>query len=204
MTIQAIFCEAGHGKSLIGTKDVGAVRNYGGSVYRERDMAKELARRVLAILKAKKELGEAIIQGVGVETDANIRAKMKYVNTVMAENKLTPSKCLGVAIHMNASISNQPRGFEVWHQRSGKAKAIGEYLIRAWQKYAICPLRPNTLISTDKHRYGKLYIDDTICPYVLVETGFISNYADVMAISGDYDRAAEAIAHGIMEYVRSR
>lgn len=200
--MEAIFVDAGHGRSLLGLKDVGAVGKFGAAKYYERVIAVELARRVLDILKTKTELKGTLVQGVGVETEANISRKMKYVNTVLSENRFIPSRCLGISIHMNASTSNKPRGFEVWYQRSGKPRSLAEYIVRAWKKYDIVPLRPSALNSTATHRYKKLYIDDTLCPWVLIETAFISNLTDVTAIMNNLDRAAEAIAHGVLEFIR--
>lgn len=201
--MKALFIEAGHGKSYLGLKDVGAVGKFGSSRYYERDMAKELARRVIDILKTKREIKDCLLQGVGVETDASIVKKMQYVNTVIKENKLPANQCLGIAIHMNAASSNKATGFEVWHQKNGKSKPLAEFLVRAWDKYKITPLRPRAVNNNKNGKYGRFYTDDALCPYVIVETSFISNLQDVDAIISDYDRAAEAIAHGLLEFIRS-
>lgn len=208
MSIQAIFIEAGHGKGLTGLTDPGACKWHGAQLYKERDYAVRLANRVISILQSKAldELKGVTIQGVGVETEANIRKKMQFVNTVIRENKLSPNKCLGIAIHMNSSISSQPSGHEVWHQKNGFMKGtinLAESLIRSWQSYNIIPLRPRAINDSKNSRFGRLYIDDALCPYNVVETGFISNFGDASTIQANIDRAAEAIAHGIMEYVRS-
>ena len=202
--VKALFIEAGHGKSAYGLlKDVGACSRFGDNNYQERDIALQLARRVIAILSTKKELKDVLIQGVGVETAAAITSKMKFVNTVIRENRFPMEDCLGIAIHLNASTNSKPRGMEIWYQKNGKSKVFGEHLVRAWLDYKILPLRPVPLISTAKHRYRKLYIDDAYCPYVLIEAGFISNPEDVKAVTGDYDRVAECISHGIMEHLRA-
>lgn len=202
--IKVIFVEAGHGKNgLFARKDVGAVGKFGEKVYHERELAKEIGRRVLVILKSKKELNGTLIQGVGVETDATVQKKMHFVNSVITENHYKPSECLGVAIHMNAATDSRARGFEVWHQKSGKSKVFAEFLVRAWDKYNITPLRPRPVNNNKNGRYGRFYTDDAYCPYVIIETSFISNLADVDAITSDYDRVAECIAHGILEYIRS-
>lgn len=201
--IKAIFIEAGHGTKkriwpLKPIKDCGAV----GNGYQERDIAKELARRVISILKTKKELN-ALIQGVGIETDATIQAKMQYVNTVMNENHFSPSECVGLAIHMNAINSPIATGFEVWHQIRGQSRALAGFMVRAWDEYKITPLRPRSINNNKDGKYGRFYTDDTSCPYLIVETSFISNPKDVKAITFNYDRAAECIAHGLLEYIRS-
>jgi N-acetylmuramoyl-L-alanine amidase len=203
MIPQAIFIEAGHGKSLLGMKDVGAVSRFGSARYFERNIAVELARRILDILNTKKELKGALIQGVGVETEANIVRKMAFVNSVIRENKFTAKKCLGLAIHMNASGSSSPRGFEVWYQKNGSSKPFAEFMTRAWTKYNLTPLRPRPINNNKNGRYGRFYTDDALCPYLIVETSFISNLADVVAITNNLDRAAECLAHGLMEYIRS-
>ena len=203
--MQAIFIEAGHGKSTLGFKDMGAQCRFGDTIYYERNIAKELARRVLTILKGKPELKGTLIQGVGVETDANLKGKIKFVNSVIRENKFTPSKCFGIAIHMNAIGSGNATGFEVWHQKNLSSVPAAESLARAWGSYKITALRPKPIINTKDHwKYHRLYIDDYLCPYPLIETSFISNLGDVSSIINNYDRVAECLAHGILEYIRSK
>jgi N-acetylmuramoyl-L-alanine amidase len=203
-SMQGVFVSAGHGKSWpLNLKDVGAVGKFGDKKYYERDIAKELGRRVLDILKSKKELKGCLVQGVGIETDANIVRKMAFVNSVIRENRFAASNCLGIAIHMNASTSNKARGFEVWYQKNGKSKPLAEYMVRSWKEYALTPLRPSPLNNSKNGRYGRFYTDDAVCPYLIVETSFISNYEDLRTIVDNLDRAAESLAHGVMEYVRS-
>lgn len=199
--IKCIMIESGHGKSAIGTKDPGAV----GNGQTERNMVVILARQVLAILNSKPELKNVLVQGVGVETEANLASKVKYVNSVIGENKFMPSEVFSISLHMNSHFTKSPRGFEIWYCKGAKPNrvTISEYLVRAWQKYAILPLRPKTMQPTSLHHLKALYIDNYKCPAVLIETGFISNSEDVKAITQDYNRAAEAIAHGILEFVRS-
>lgn len=202
--MKAIFIESGHGLSgLFNRKDVGAVGRFGDKVYYERDIAKELGRRVLALLKTKSELKGALIQGVGIETDATIQKKMSFVNSVMSENHFKPSECLGIAIHMNSSTSPLPSGFEVWHQKNMKSLPLAEFIVRSAQKYNIVPIRPKAINNSKDGRYKRFYIDDAYCPYLIIETAFISNIADVNAIINNYDRMAECLAHGILEYIRS-
>jgi N-acetylmuramoyl-L-alanine amidase len=198
--IKCILIEAGHGKSAIGTRDVGAV----GKGKTERQMVTVIASKVLEILKAKKELKGVLVQGVGIETEASLRGKIKFVNQVVNENKFTPQECFSLSIHMNSAFSSQPRGFEVWYQTVSRPHklAIAESLVRSWKEYNITPLRPRPLMPTNLNHWGRLYIDDYVCPAVLVETSFISNKEDVAAIEQDYNRVAESLAHGLLEFIR--
>lgn len=201
--IKAIFVEAGHGIKertwpFKPARDCGAV----GNGFQERDVAKEIARRVLIILKSKKELS-SLIQGVGVETEASIQSKMRFVNTVMNENHFSPNECVGLAIHMNSIASPIPTGFEVWYQIRGQSKSLADFMVRAWAEYKITPLRPRPINNNKDGKYGRFYTDDTSCPFLIVETSFISNPNDVKAITFHYDRVAECISHGLLEYIRN-
>lgn len=199
--MKTIFIEAGHGKSAIGTKDPGAV----GNGQTERQMVVTIARKVIDILCTKEELKNVLIQGVGVETEANLRGKINFVNKVISENKFFPSDCISLSIHMNSSYSSKPAGFEVWYQKVPRPKKIeyAESMVRAWEKYKITPIRPKAAQPTSLNHWKRLYIDDFLCPAVLVETSFISNPADVAAITNNYDRVAECLAHGLLEHIRS-
>lgn len=192
--------ESGHGLSAIGTKDNGAV----GSGKTEREMTVILGRKVLEILRSKEELKNVLLQGVGVETQANLKAKIKFVDQVVKENRYLPGEALCLSIHMNAAAAKTATGFEVWYQTVHRPNklALAESMVRAWDKYKITPLRKTPMLPTSKNRWGRLYIDDFDCIGVLAEVSFISNQSDVKAITQDYDRAAEALAHGIMEFFR--
>ena len=203
MSTKAIFIESGHGvNGIFNRKDTGATAKFGGNIYYERVFTVELGRRVLAILKTKPELKGILIQGVGIETEATIQKKMYFVNHVIIENQYKPSECLGVAIHMNSLPGSTASGFEVWCQKNHKSDALGEALVRSWGEYKITPLRPSPLNNNKDGRYGRFYTDDAYCPYVIIETSFISNLKDLNAIMTQWDRAAEAIAHGILEFLR--
>lgn len=205
MKAQAVFIEAGHGKSnsIFGGPDMGASGKVnGGNVY-ERNYSVNIAGKVLKILQQKEELKNVLVQGVGIVTSASISKKMKYVNTVMKENHLDPAFCFGLAIHMNSSVSNEAKGFEVWYQKNGNSLSLANAIAKSWDEYNITPLRPKPINSSATGRFGKFYIDDTQARYVIVETGFISNPSEAVIINEQVDRVAEAIAHGLLEYIRN-
>lgn len=204
--MKAIFLDVGHGKNAFGFLDQGACRVYNDHLFRERDFAKEIVRRMKALLDTKEELKGCLIQTVGLETDATPGAKMGFVNHTIRENRFTPSDCLSVSIHMNSSISMTPNGHEVWYQKAGGAAlALANSMVAAWKEYNILPLRPTPVNSTASNsKWHRLYIDDAICPAVLVETGFISHYDDAITVQNNFDRVAEALCHGILEYIRNK
>jgi N-acetylmuramoyl-L-alanine amidase len=101
--------------------------------------------------------------------------------------------------------SSIPRGFEIWVQkgvRKGKINLAGQ-LVEAWKKYNILPLRPTPIRSTANHHFRGLYNDNLTHNAPLIEVGFISNPSDVNLIVRNYKRTAEAIAHGLMNYIRT-
>jgi len=204
MVAQAIFVEAGHGKSnsIFGGVDMGASGKVNvGTVY-ERNFAVNIAGKILKILQQKEELKSVLVQGVGIVTAASISKKMAFVNTVMKENHLAPERCFGVAIHMNSSTDKKAKGFEVWYQKNGISIPLANAIAKSWEEYGITPLRPRAVNSSAVGRYGRFYIDDTMARYVIVETGFISNPSEASLINESADRVAEAIAHGILEFIR--
>ena len=203
--MKAIFLEAGHGKSVFGTADNGACRTFDGKLYRERDFNKEIVRRLESLLKAKPELGKTLIQTVGLQTDTTPSKKMAFVNQTIRENKFGANECLSVSIHMNASVLSTPRGFEVWYQKGkGKAQLLGNDMVESMAQYNVVPPRPRPLMSTSLNStWHRLYIDDALCPAVLIEAGFISNITDMSKILNNFDRVAESIAHGLLTYIRS-
>lgn len=205
MKAQAIFIEAGHGKSngLLGGKDTGAVGVMDGKRITEREFTVMIADAIFKIMKSKDELKNIIVQDVGIHTEASISKKMQYVNSVIAKNGLNPLLCFGVAIHMNSSTDHSANGFEVWYQKNGRSMHYADYIARSWKEYGLTQLRPRPINNSKDGRYGKFYIDDTRANYVIVETAFVSNSIEAKKISQNIPRVAEAIAHGILEYIRS-
>lgn len=202
--MQAIFVDAGHGKSAIGLTDNGAVGRFGDQIFVERALNTVIARKVVEILQNKKdELGNCLIQGIGIETKSTPFKKMQFANLVIRENRFSPNQCLGVSIHIN-SATGAASGFEVWHQKANSfSRTFAEFIVAAWRKYGITGLRPKPIINTKDHwKYHRLYIDDANCRWVLLECGFINNLADMKAVTADISRTAECIANGIMEYIR--
>lgn len=199
--IKAILIEAGHGKSLLGRLDVGAV----GNDRTERALVVQIGRLVLDILKNKPELSGVLVQGIGIETEANLGKKIQFVNHVILENKLTSDEVVSLSIHMNSAGDSKANGFEVWYQKKPKKNTalLCESMVRSWQEYAITALRNSAINPSSWDRWGRLYIDDYLSTAVLVECGFISNKQDVDNVVGNLPRVAECLAHGLMEYIRS-
>jgi len=187
--LQTIFIEAGHGKSWWGGNDVGAVR---GKV-QERTINKLVCQELMNILNNKSELLDTDIQGVGVQTDAKINDKTKYVNSVIKENNLNKNECLVVSIHCNAERGTKAQGTETWSKYDALSVGIGTSICKSIVKYFKIPNRGNKKTRFYNYNYD--------CSASLVEMAFISNSFDRANLLHT-NRMAEAIANGILEYLR--
>ncbi len=208
---QALFIEAGHGKSPGGSTDGGATRTVvlpDGrlQIITERELTIQIARRVLSIMKTKRaELGNGIIQGVGIETAASTIRKMTYVNSVITQNRLDPAKCFGIAIHINSAASPAAGGIEAWFQpERPEGVTLCDFVAKGLNEWIQTGLRSQYIRPSNASRFGRLYIQDAGCTYMLIECGFLTNDADLDVLRFRTERVATGIAHGLMQYFRKR
>jgi N-acetylmuramoyl-L-alanine amidase len=197
--VQAIFIEAGHGRGLL-RRDPGACSG----TLTERSINVDLSRRIIAYLKARPEMAKTMIVGVGVETEATLGKKTAYIREVVTQNKLDPSKCFGISMHVNGNYNVS--GIEGYFQKRYKAateagpRLMSEILIAVKEYFQSMNIR--RVMASSKSRYGRLYIDDIPYNQVLLETGFIGNVYDKQILLTQQDRYVEAIVHGLFTYFR--
>lgn len=212
--IQAIFAESGHGKSnkIPWLNDPGAVRNVKLTAttdvtIKEHDLAKEIAIMVVSILKNKPELATAIVTGVGTSPDgANISDKVKYVKSVVVNNKLDPSRCIGVAIHFNTGGG---KGTEAFYQSKNKDGAIvAKYIVDAVDKYTGFGFHGKSVKPDTEDRLKRLYISDYVVGnkflnFILLEVCYLDYPSQIRYVLDNKQRIAESIANGILTYIRA-
>lgn len=194
--MKTVFVSSGHGKSWWGGTDNGACKNG----QKERDINVEIGRAVIEELK--KELPGITIQGVGVETSANNKARAAYINKVMKMNNYSARDCFCVDIHCNSHTAGVAKGVETWV--SYKSPASFQSLASMIDEgIAILGTHNRGVKQTINHPYKRLYIDDYACPAVLVETAFISNVEDMKLIGTKEGRkdVAHKIAHAIITFL---
>jgi len=201
----ALFIEAGHGKSSTGTLDPGATLTVRGQLITERSITTDVAGRTFRFLKSKQTpRGKTLIQDVGVSTSASVSKKMEYVNNVITLNQFDAAKCFGVAVHVN-SASSRASGIMAYYQdHLAESKELADYVCQAVQKYLQFGLRSPYLLASSASRFGGLYIDQAVCPYIVLELGFLQNAAERSVLQTQGDRIAEAISHGILNYLRAK
>jgi N-acetylmuramoyl-L-alanine amidase len=198
--IKTLFVESGHGlhKGIFkDTPDCGATYFSNGIHYTERELVKELGLLVEQKLVAK-NLFRVI--PVGIDTEATIQNKMKYVNDVMKQNNLNLMDTLGISLHLNAGGGS---GTECWIQQHLGDQVFAQTMIASFKEYNLFPIRKTPILTTDHDRFGRLYIDDTQVPWLLIESCFIDNATDLEVLLTQKDRLAECIAHGILEYTKT-
>lgn len=198
--VQAIFIEAGHRYFIPPLQD--GAYNWKRHVS-ERQITVDIARRVLAILETKKkEMKYPLIQGVGVETNANVSKKIQYVNNTIRANSFNPEHCYGISLHVNGCYNRSGiMAYFGTRRHESKEKILADYILDSEHDYfnvKVEGIRPDT-----SSRFGRLYIQDAICPYILVEMGYIGHEGDLDRMLNLPDRLAESVAHGIMQYLRN-
>ncbi len=172
-----VIIDAGHGG-----KDRGAV--WGG--VRESDLNLKVARRVETSLKSR-GYPVTMIRRSDVFVDLRRRSEIsnRYRN------------CIFISIHFNATSHTGVRGAETFYV--GKR---GRFLAKTIQSHLV-----NTLKVRDRGYKFKRFsvLNDTLCPAVLVECGFISNsYERSRCNSSGYQAAvARSIVSAVEGYDRA-
>ena len=111
---------------------------------------------------------------------------------------------LFVSIHCNSSSNAEDNGTEVWYNDgSVVGEKLAGYILQ--QIVDSLPVDNRGVKDAIPGVNGLFILQNTDCPAVLVETGFISNADDEALLANDTkrDEFARAIARGITDYVAS-
>lgn len=172
-----VFLNPGHAPN--GRPDPGAC-NYGLDL-QEAIIAKEIADYV-----------EQYLNAAGVQVVGNLQSDSlsEITNAANASNA-----DIFISIHCNAAENVSAMGTEVLHYPGSKAGiALGECI----QHQIVKAL---DMVDRGLKERGNLYVlKHTDMPAVLVETGFVSNYADAIKLRDQADDFARAIARGVTDY----
>lgn len=191
-----IFVDAGHwmkGKLY----DVWAVRQSWDKIKSkfvtttERELNVKISKRLQEILKEKTFLD---IADIGGNTNATLNAKVSYANKVLKNFK----KGLYIAIHCNGNIG-EVSGVETFYNKMyTDGKGLADSVNKSINEYFGISIRGSKY--NEQSPEGGLYTSNVKCCSILVECGFISGDLEFLKQT---DRMAEAIAHGILNYLRS-
>jgi N-acetylmuramoyl-L-alanine amidase len=187
-----IMIDAGHGGI-----DAGA-QSLDGKV-KEKDLALQISQKIQQLAPAYK------VNVVMTRTDDNLPGGTTDIKdglrarTVMA-NKLNPA--MYVSIHVSFTDESTSRtGFEVYvsnkeNERTNQSKQLGATVLQELSKlYTVNP----TLLQRSTNIW---VLEQTPCPAMLIECGFISNDKDLAYFSnpGNQEAVAKKILEGIVGY----
>ncbi|MCT7971464.1 N-acetylmuramoyl-L-alanine amidase [Laspinema olomoucense] len=176
----AVVIDAGHGGSDPGAVGIGGIQ--------EKEIVLEISDQVSEILERE---GITAIMTRQDDRTIDLAPRVQLANRVNAN--------LFVSIHANAISMSRPEvnGLETYYYASGRnlAQAIQNSMIQDF------PSMPNRGV-----KQARFYVlRHTSMPAVLVEVGFVTGADDARILSdaAQRTRMAEAIARGILNYVRT-
>ncbi len=172
-----VMIDPGHGGSDPGAVGVGGIR--------ETDVVLSISYEVAQILQQN---GVQAVMTRSDDRTVELEPRVAMANRTNAT--------LFVSIHANAATNPAASGLETYYYSSGYrlAQYIQNNIVGAF------PQLPNRGV-----KQARFYVlRNTAMPSALVETGFVTNINDayMLADPGQRSRMAQAIAQGILQYIR--
>lgn len=187
-----VVIDAGHGGS-----DPGKI---GVNNALEKDINLSIARKIKEILEKK---GITVIltreddHGLYQETDTNKkRSDMQKRCEIIAESKCS----IAVSIHQNSYQEESVSGPQVFYYTTS---VQGQQLAATIQNELIEQLNPEKK-RTAKPNDSYYLLKKAVCPIVIVESGFLSNWNEAsLLITEEYQqKIAQAVADGIEKHLK--
>ncbi len=187
-----IALSAGHGGW-----DGGAIATHNGVAYSEYDLNKGIVQK----LKAELEKAGATV----VICDAVSNNKPDY--RARSNQATAAGAGLHIAIHQN-SAGSTATGFETWYYSPHSYQAAN-YLLDAMESFYKTELYPSSYNKLMRRGNFFSWISDTMfptCPTVLIETGFISNPTECVALndSEKQELLAKELTKGIIKFAKAQ
>jgi N-acetylmuramoyl-L-alanine amidase len=197
--VATIMIDPGHGGADFGAS---------GTLYREKDITLRISQKLRDALQRR---------GYRVVMTRNGDSKLELSQRTDACSRQRPD--LFVSVHCNAAAARTARGIETFVMTPAKAPSTSDQQGKDKAEPGNRSDRQNMRLGYSIHqqlvlrggtedrgvRHARFYVlRNVACPAVLVETGFLSNYADQVRLGrDDYQRiVAESIADGIARYHR--
>ena len=195
--IRVIMLDPGHGGPDNGAQ---------GRMYKEKDLALQMAKKLRASLLAK---GYSVIMTREDDSFPSLQDRVDLCKKVKPD--------LYISVHCNASTDKSVNGVETYCPTPAKAPSTGDskpgynaYSANAFDKnnYRLAyEIQSSMVVSTKEFDKGVKHarffvIKNAICPAVLVETGFVSNPSEEMNLASAGRQAAvvSAIVTGVEHY----
>jgi N-acetylmuramoyl-L-alanine amidase len=126
------------------------------------------------------------------ENDIPLPDRVERINNFCNENK--KQFIYLVSIHGNAAKNPSANGIEVWTSKGNtKSDELAPYFYNSLKKLG-WKMRPNNSLELDREE--NFYIlKKTVCPAILTENGFYTNYNECKLMNEFYWRQQIALAH---------
>jgi N-acetylmuramoyl-L-alanine amidase len=165
--------------------------------------AREIANRLVAVLKAKGYDAERIVTE---ETDVPLRTRCQRVNAIC--QKVGAKNCLLISVHINAAGNgtwNTATGWSGWVAPSASAnsKKLAQCL---YTEAEARNLKGNRSVPSCKYWVGNFaVVRDTNCPAVLTENLFQDNQQEVKYLLSETGKQTIVDLHvnGIINYIKA-
>jgi len=186
-----VVVDAGHG-----ARDPGAV--FGKQT--EKSVNLDVSKRLRRLLQ---ERGVGVVMTRTRDVFVSLSGRASIANSSRAD--------IFVSIHANANNSYRISGFEVYtpafrsgsaaRRRRHRSQLLAKELLNAVKVGKIITTRKDSLRSANFH-----VLRETRMPAVLVEMGYLTNYADRKKLASYVfrERMARAIANGIISYAKKK
>lgn len=147
---------------------------------------------------------EVVVTNPG-DIEIPLPKRSKFVNDLITSKNLKSSDCLLISIHFNAAQSRFATGWEAWISKSAsqRSKNFVNILYDKAEQGLNKDLSIRNYSPNQKYWTANFWIvTKTICPAVLSENGFMTNYADTQFIISEsgQNKLADIHVKAIRDY----
>ena len=154
-------------------------------------LKQELEKENIGVIMTREEDIDLAEEGTGSKKQSDMRNRMERINEADAD--------LCVSIHQNSYSSGKVKGAQTfYYSGSDKGKELAEKIQTSLKEK----------LNDGNHRLEKsndsyYILRKSVCPTVIVECGFLSNWEEATSLRDEYyqGKLAEAICEGIRRYL---
>ncbi|MCX7026997.1 MAG: N-acetylmuramoyl-L-alanine amidase [Spirochaetes bacterium] len=220
-SVAAILIDPGHGG-----KDTGAIGEIGGMRLLEKDLALEVSKRVIDLLRSRFPNRKILVTRKG-DSYPTLDDRVAMANSVDLEKD---EAVIYVSIHANASFNKTAKGYEVWYLNPEYRRTVVDAETVKEKGKDIAPIL-NAMLEEEfttesiilaRKVYERLGVElgrqspgrgirpeewfvvrNAKMPSILIEMGFITNPDEGRSLSGSgyLRRIGDAIYNGIVDFI---
>ena len=197
-------------KNLVVIIDNGHGKNTPGKCAPDKSLFEWQWTREIAAMLCMRLYGINTIQTVILvpeEHDISLKERVRRVNTIVHDAKITGKEVLLISIHINAAGCGgnwkTASGWSVWvsNNASDKSKQFAQI---AYNEALSLGLKGNRVVPKEQYWSSNFYIlKNTLCPAVLTENMFMDNQEDVQFLNSEKGKEMIVQLHynAILKYI---